>query len=276
MPEFPALGGSYSETAGAVTASSIGTTVANDAGSSSTKGTIVQLIASTAHDAHWVSISILTAATAGTVGLCHLLIGASTEAVLIADLLATNRVANDGGGGPYLFPLFIPKGSRLSVQYQANNTSTDAQVIVHLYGGNPVGPWADCTYVDRYGATASSRGTNVDPGGVANTYLANYVEITAATLRPIRWLILAAQSDDTSWAGVAQWTIRLGIGSATEAQIGGDLLLTGANTTDSNRPFAHWYFPIYIPAGSRLSVNAKCSSTTDGDRDLYVALYGAG
>jgi hypothetical protein len=274
MPEFPAIGGSYSETAGAVTASSIGTTVANDAGSSSTKGTIVQLIAATAHDAHWISVSILTAGTPGTVGLCHILIGASTESVLIADLPCNNRAANEGGGGPYLFPLFIPKGSRLSAQYQANNTSTNAEVTVQLFGGNPVGPWADCGYVDRYGATASSRGTNIDPGGVADTYA--LVEITAATLRPIRWLVLCAQNADTAFAAATQWTVRLKIGASTEAQIGGDLILTAGATTDNARPFTHWYFPIYIPKGSRLSVDAKCSSTTDDDRDLYISIFGAG
>lgn len=272
MPEFPSIGGSYSETAGAVTASSIGTTVTS--GASNTKGTAVELIASTAHDAHWISVTAVSGAgaTNGT-GFLDIQIGASTESILIADL-PTHHRTNEGGGGPFVFPLFIPKGSRLSAVYANSAATTSVEVVVHLFGGNPAGPWADCTYVDRYGATTFSRGTNVDPGGVANTYV--LAQITAATLRPIRWLVLAVHNIDFTHAAAQQWTVGLMIGASTEAQIGGDLILTSGTTTDANMPFTHWYFPIYIPTGSRLSVQAKCSSTTDIDRDLYVSIFGAG
>ncbi len=275
MPEFPALGGSYSETAGAVTASSIGTTVTGS-GSAGSKGTAVELIASTAHDAHWISVTILTGGTTSGSGTVDLLIGASTEAVLIADLPLTHRAVNEGGGGPFLFPLFIPKGSRLAAKVMGGAVSVTVEVVVHLFGGNPAGPWADCTYVDRYGTVSiAGLGVNVDPGGSANTYV-GYTQITASTLRPIRWLVLCVQNSDTALAAAAQWTVQLGIGSATEAQIGGDLILTAGTTTDNAMPFMHWYFPVFIPTGSRLAVNAKCSSTTDGDRDLYVSIFGAG
>jgi hypothetical protein len=273
MPEMPSLGGSWSETAGAVTASSIGTTLTSSA-SANTKGTTVELIASTAHDAHWISVTALCGATPGITGFVDILIGASTEAVLIANLPTTLRIADDGGGGPFLFPLFIPRGSRLAARYQNSSGSATVDVIIHLFGGHPAGPWADCSYVDRYGATTTSRGTNVDPGGTANTYV--LAEITASTLRPIRWLVLCAQSSDQAWVAAPQWTVRLSIGSATESQIGGDLILTGGTTGDNIMPFMHWYFPLFIPAGSRLSVDAKCTSTTDGDRDLLISIYGCG
>lgn len=257
-----------------MTASSIGTTVTASA-SVNTKGAAVELIAATAHDAHWISVTILPGGTSGLNGLLNLLIGSATEAVLIADLPITARAVNEGGGGPFLFPVFIPKGSRLAAAYQNATGSSTAEVMVHLFGGNPSGPWADCTYVDRYGSTASSLGTNVDPGGVANTFI-GYQQITASTLRPIRWLVLAVQNADNTFAAAAQWTVRLGIGSATEAQIGGDLILMGGVTTDMSMLVMHWYFPIYVPTGSRLAVDAKCSVTTDGDRDLYVSIFGAG
>lgn len=275
MPEGAALGGSWSEAAGAVTASSIGTTVTANA-SANTKGTAVELIAATAHDTHWVSVTAVTGGTTGNNGLLDILIGASTEAVLIPNLPVISRAANEGGGGPFLFPLFIPKGSRLAAQYQNQTGSSTVEVVVHLFGGNPSGPWADCTYVDRYGATATSLGTNVDPGGTAHTYLANYVEITASTLRPIRWLLLCAQNDDAAFTGNQRWTIRLGIGAATEAQIGGDLIVSAGNTLDNALFSPVFPIPLFISTGSRLSVNAKCSVTVDGDRDLYVSLFGCG
>ncbi len=274
MPEMPAQGGGWSQQYGSVAASSIGTTITSGA-SSSTKGTLVELIASTEQDGHWLSVTIVQGATGtNTVGLLDILIGAATEQVLIANLPTSTRGGDEGGGGPFLFPLFIPKGSRLSGQYQANNTSCTVEVILHQFGGTAFGPYAGCTYVDRYGDTASSRGTNVDPGAVANTY-SSVVELTSSTLRPIRWLVIGLQNVDTAMSAL-RWTIELLIGAATEVVVGGDLMDGAGATTDNLIPVDHYYIPIFIPQATRLAVKAKCSSTTDGDRDLYVSLFGCG
>ena len=274
MPEMPALGGYWSETAGAVAASSTGTAVTAHA-SADTKGTLVELIASTAHNAQWMSVNIYAGTTSGLTGLLDILIGSATEQVLIANLPTTSREASEGGGGPYLFPVSIPRGSRISAQYQNSTGSSIALVTVQLFSGHPASPWSNCTYVDRYGATATSRGTNIDPGAVANTYSA-YSAIANTTLRDIRWLVLCVQNADTASAAATQWTIQVAIGAATEQVIAGDFLLTGGQLTDNAMPFMHYYLPIYIPRGSIISVRAKCSSATDGDRDLYVSLFGAG
>lgn len=273
MPEGPAIGGSWAQDYGAVTGSSIGTTVTASA-STNTKGTAVELIAATAHDAHWISVTALQGATSGVTGLLDILIGSSTESVLIANLPTTNKTGNEGGGGPFLFPLFIPKGSRLAAAYQASTGSATVEVVVHLFGGNSLGPWADCSYVDRYGATTTSRGTAIDPGAVADTYV--LAQITAATVRPIRWMVLCVQSFDTGITAAQQWTLQLMIGASTEQKIGGDMILTTSTNVDNSMPFMHWYFPVFIPTGSRLSVQAKCSIATAGDRVLNASLFGAG
>lgn len=274
MPEIGALGGGWATQYGSVPGSSIGTTVTASA-SADTKGTVVELTAATDHDAHWVSVTIVVGATAGLTGLLSLLIGSSTEADLIANLPVTARAANEGGGGPYLFPLFVPKGSRLAASYQNSTGSATVEVVVHLFGGSPLGPYADCAYVDRYGATTTSRGTNVDPGGSVDTYSA-WSAIANTTLRPIRWLVVAWQNVDTSFFNSTLWTLQVGIGSATEQVIAGDFLVHAGSTVDASMPFMQVYLPIFIPAGSIVSVRAKCNSTTDGDRDLYVSLFGCG
>jgi hypothetical protein len=234
------------------------------------------LIASTAIDANWILVNIVSSGVnSNTNGLLDVLIGAATEAVLISDLPVTSRGAAEGGGGPYLFPVFIPKGSRLAAMYQNNAGDTTADITVQLFSGNPQSPWAGCSYVDRYGVTASSRGTNVDPGGVADTYVGN-VEITASTTRDYRWLVLTMQNSDNNFAAAARWTIQLDIGAATEASLAGDFMLSAGTTGDRSMPFMHYYLPIFVPRSSRLSVDAKCTSITDGDRDLYISIYGAG
>lgn len=275
MPEIVAASSGWGASYGSVPASSIGGTVTADA-AANTKGTVVELVTATDQDAHWIGITGVAGGSSGVTGLLDILIGASTEATLIANLPVSTRGANEGGVGQILFPLFIPKGSRLAAAFQSAFGGSTLEVVVQLFGGAPLGPYAGCTYVDRYGATATSRGTNVDPGAVANTYLGSMTEITASTLRPIRWLVLAIQNVDAAFAGAALWTVQLGVGSATEQQVGGDFLLGAGASSDNAMPFMHYYLPIFIPQGSRLAVNAKCSSTTDGDRDLYVSLFGCG
>lgn len=276
MPEFAPVSGSKVSDIGANTSTSLGTVVTSDS-AANTKGPVVELTGSTTHDAYWISIQCVNSlvGTANYVGLLDILIGAATEQVLIADLPLSFRANYEGGGGEFLFPLFIPKGSRLSARYQAVGTGTsEVLVTVRLYGGSPNSPLAGCTYVDRYGGTSASRGTGIDPGGTSNTYSA-WEEIAASTLRPIRWLVLGIQHSDLSISS-SIWIIQVGIGSATEQVIAGDFLLTGGTTSDNALPYMHFYLPIFIPAGSRLSVRAKYSGTIDGDRDIAVSLFGAG
>jgi hypothetical protein len=275
MPDLVAASSGWGASYGSVPASSIGATVTANA-SANTKGAVVELVAATDQDAHWIGIAGVAGSSSGVTGLLDILIGSSSEATLIANLPVSTRGAHEGGVGQILFPLFVPKGSRLSAAFQSAFGGSTLEVVVQLFGGAPLGPLAGCTYVDRYGATATSRGTNVDPGGVAHTYLGSMVEITASTLRPIRWLVLAIQNIDAAFAAVTAWTVQLGIGSATEQQLGGDFIFVSGVTLDNAMPFMHYYLPIFIPQGSRLAVNAKCNSTTDGDRDLYVSLFGAG
>jgi hypothetical protein len=267
------VGGGYVGASTAVTASSLGIAVTSG-GSANTKGTTVELIAATEQDCYWISVTVVASTPAGTNGLLDILIGASTEQVLIADLQVTNRGTDEGGGGPFLFPLFIAKGSRLSAKYQATGTSAVVHVMVHLFGGNPSGPYAGCSYVDRYGSTTSSTGTSIDPS-TANTYSA-WTAIANPTLRPIRWLVVTCSNADTAFSAATIWTVEVGIGAATEQTITGDLLYSTGATGDNAMSFHHFYLPVFVPAGSTLSVRVKCNSATAGDRTAFVSLHGAG
>ena len=172
-----------------------------------------------------------------------------------------------------MFPCFIPKGSRIAASVQAFTASVQCIVGVILFNSGITSNYAPSNVV-QYGTLTNSAGVNIDPGAVAHTK-AGLTEITAATARDHHWLVLSIQNQDTTWAAAAKWLIDVMIGASTEAVLVGNLAVGGAGTADAQLPEKVFHLPVFVPKGSRLSVQAQCSSTTDGDRDIYVVLHGA-
>jgi hypothetical protein len=264
MPEFPVPCGS--------SVVRVHSAILSTADAASTKGSPVEIVAATEFDANWVNISFTGGGQASISWLVDLAIGSATEQVIIPNLYAYNR--NTGGSSAgYQFPLFIPKGSRLTAIAEASfGVSSDPlRMTVHLISGGPLSGGSS-PLVSSYGAVASSVGTAIDPGATPNTDSA-WVEIAAATERDHRWLAIAGKWGDGALAAAASWTVQVGIGAATEQVLIPDIRFSADSTSDF--PFnAVQHFPVFIPAGSRLSVKVQSSSATDGDRDVNVKLYG--
>lgn len=267
MPQMPVAHGGigFGQT---FATSTYGTTLT--AGSSNAKGTAVELIASTSFDAHWVEVMATNASGANSYAI-DLLIGSATEAVIIPNMTFRARLAADGGGR-WLFPIFIPKGSRIAAQVGSSTNSATCSVGVNLFNSG-IGSHGLPGTVAQYGTMTSSLGVNVDPGGTANTDA--QAEITAATSWDHNWLVLTVANTDITFTAASKWLIDVLIGASTEAVLVSDLPLGGAGTTDVMRPDNVFHLPVFVPKGSRLSVRARCSINTDGDRDLYVTLHGA-
>lgn len=251
---------------------SLGSVVITSGGSAHTKGAWTELIAATEHDANWIAISS-NSHSVSTVGLIDIGIGAAAEQILIPDLFV---IARNAGGGfpPYLFPVFIPKGSRITARWQNAAISATARVSVHLFGGTLLSGGSGPSIVSGYGATASSLGTNIDPGATANTWSA-WTEMTAATDRDHRWLVLSGRYGDGAPAATVSHRVQIGIGAATEQVLVPDIPIT----VDTIADFAFsavTAYPIFIPKGSRLTLRVRASVTADGDRDVWLRLYGAG
>lgn len=273
---MPAIAsGGVVKTYGAVGgASSLATTITGNA-NNALKGTAVELTAATTYDAHWMLVAITDMSQTGGTYFVDILAGAATEAVIVPDLFAAPR-APGAASGPYLFPVFVPKGTRIAARCQASGGASTARVAVTLVSGGPSLPGAPppSGAVSAYGATASVIGTNVDPGGVADTDSA-WTEIAAATNRDHHWIVISGRFGDGSLAATTHWRLSVGIGSATEA----DLIpaLHFSADTASDFPFNPVVcLPCFVPKGSRLAVLVRSSVTTDADRDINVKLYGAG
>lgn len=269
MPTFPLPQGglAFGQT---FATSTYGTTL-TASGSVNTQGTPVELIASTAHDAHWIQVMAGTPGSTNNFAI-DVLIGSSTEAILIPKLTFIGRGVADGGGR-WLFPVFIPKGSRIAASVQANGASATCIVGVILFNSG-IAAHGMPSNVVQYGTLASSGGVNIDAGTGANTK-AGLTQITAATDRDHHWLTLTVSTSDAAWAGTTKRLIDVMIGASTEAVLVGNLSVGGAGTGDKNFPEEVFHLPVFVPKGSRLSVRAQCSSTTDGDRDIFVTLHGA-
>ena len=198
--------------------------------------------------------------------------GSGSEVIVIPDIQVFARRGQDKAG-PFKFPISIPAGTRVSARCSnVNGVTGNTYVKLTFLTPSALFP---CTggYVDGYGTITNGKGVNVDPGGVANTKSA-WVEIAASTNRAHQWLMMAVSAGDFAIALGHRWLIDVGIGGAgSEVVLIPDLLAGAADIYDGIAG-GPWEFPIYIPQGSRLTVRAQDSQTTDNDRDLYIRMYG--
>lgn len=248
---------------GTVGVVSLGSTVTTGT-PSTTKGSIVELLASLDFDAHWVVISAAEYNLAGSAstGCLDIMIGAaSSEEVLIPNLLFGGAGGGAGGavGKRWEFPLYIPAGSRLSAQAAGSLTSTAFRVLISVYGCDGLPPFPTGTKVVTYGVTVPD-GTVVTPG--ASGAEGSWVEIVASTSEDHVALIPSFQVNDATMNN-RNIFVDLGFGAATEEEVGQSYIYT-TNSGEIVFGPAHT-FPTFVqlPSGTRLVMRASNSGTND-------------
>lgn len=261
--------------AGGVGAARLGATVTTGGGTSATKGTAVQLIASTAFDAHWITILAqgYAAAAIASEGSLDILIGAATESILIADLLmgycgGDLTTSADVGPKRWDFPLYIPAGSRIAAQAAGARLSTNLGVAVFLYGGQGYASLASSgSRVTTYGVSAPN-GVTITPGASGGE--GSWTEITASTSEDHFALIPSLQLSTDTTANRRYLFVDIGIGAATEEEIAQSFIFQ----TGSNEFMAGPYNSIPcmkpIPAGSRLTMRVSNNGTNDGPYNAAI------
>lgn len=236
-----------------------------------TKGTTyTTLIASTAYDATKVIITISSAsATLRTESLIDIAIGAAaSEVVKFPDLIYDyHAVTSQGDACVYEFDINIPKGTRLSALAQSTTASFDFEINIELWGGNPDHVGYD--NVTAYGVVAAtSTGTSVDAGAVANT-LGAWAQLTASTANPIRGGMIGVGRGGNAGTAVANYLFSVGDG--TNTFIGGVRVST--NTNEQIMPPSHAIYK-EIPAGTNLQMQTQSNITDATDRVLAFIIYG--
>lgn len=262
MASGPALVAMEFESAGAVTASSRGTTVTGHA-SANTKGSYVELTASTAFDAD----GFLLVASTPTVAVDHMLDiavgGAGSEAVVLANLAVELYFT---GGSPAVFiPVAIPAGSRVSARVQGSTGGAAIDIALVLVKGGLAGS-VGLTTATTYGAdTTTSTGTLIPYSGSPNTKDTTWTQLSASTAgRTLAILVLAGLRGGANAASTTS-LLDIGVGAAaSEEAVVPNLLLSLDTAIDRFFPGAFW-IPVDIPDGSRLAARAQHSGNVTYD-----------
>jgi len=256
----------------------VGTTINHYVTTAHTKNpTFTQMIASTAFDATLVvlTIGVNNVSNGDSSSLLDIAIGAaSSETVIIPDLMAgfVGDVSVSAGSRHYIFPLYIPAGSRISARTQSVRTSGSMTVYVQLFGG-PHNPdrWWYGQQVTAYGHNAAnSAGTKFTPGDTGAEGTGVSLGTTTANHG---CLVLGVQGhpDDVAWAG-RTYHFDVGLDSTATQWLLADYWIAGSTSTELLGCDGLW-LPLFWPvlSGSVLMVRGECSGTADA---LSAAIYG--
>lgn len=264
----------HSADIGAVDAStSLPTSVASGA-VANTKGSWVELIASTSRPGAgiYLIIPITVAATSqNRSSLIDIGIGPNgSERVLVPNI----NLGMASGPRAILIPIYVPAGSRLSVRH-ANATvpiSIAMQLVVMHAGRNPL-LYAGTRATDYGTVTASSGGPQLTAPGSINTKSA-WTELVAATSYPMRWLIPFVTPVNSGNNGAADYLVDIGVGaSGSERAVVSNLVVR--TTTNEEALYAPIGYPVRIPAGVRLAARFQ-SSTQNANYGLRATVIGIG
>lgn len=233
-------------------------------------GNWTQLIASTQYDTTYLSVNVsgVGANAVDTSALLDIATGAaSSEQVIISSIpagyaLNTSSILATGSIGISLFfPIYIPKGSRISARLLAKVTNDTADVTIGLFqdltGRAP-------KFIDTYGAnTVSARGTNMPTTNI-------YTEVTASTTKPYSALIIAPAISGTTSMTTERSTYTLAIGSSGNEVIVGSMNVAASSQESIWNPISGpvGIYTGHYPSGTRIS--CKYSGTTRAYRDVIV------
>jgi hypothetical protein len=240
--------------------------------STNTKGAYSELVASTPFACTQVIwFNGFVAGSAARQVLIDLSTGAGgAETVVVADLLS-EVMAVSTSWNPNLFtlPLAIAASTRVAARY-AINVLAGAGLSVHLTIW-AAGTCPGITSFTTLGAnSADSGGTQIDPGGVADTKGA-YVELVASSAAVTQFLMLMSTMQGNQAAASTRWArdVATGAGGA-ETVLMPDLGMS-SSSLDAMAPRS-LSFLTYIAASTRIAIRASCAITDATDRLFDVAL----
>lgn len=250
------------------TSDSRGTTVVAG-GSTHTKGSWVELAASTSIDAEWITVQ-LDGPEIDESYLFDIGVGAAaSESVVIANIpLASNVV----GLRSVTLPLTIPSGSRVSARMQATAALQEADVSIHLSSESAYGTSA--SNITLGADTSASLGTVLDPGGTANTK-GSWVELASSTSADIDYLLVMIGPNDNAVIGNANsnFLIDIATGAAASETVVIANIPYQHNSFEYHFNTTHAFF-LPISSGTRVAARAQSTETDATDRLLDIVVIG--
>jgi hypothetical protein len=275
MADFTALGGVariYSEgvssnTRGEVVTAAVGT---------NTKGSYVELVASTARPATGIRVYIrqVTSSVLGSGVMADIAIGGAGSEVVIIENLKIN-LGQQAGDGIYAWflPINIPEGVRISAAVQSSETIQDVSIFVQLFDSSFRTGSMGSKVIAIGDDTATTNGSIIDPGASQNTKGA-YTEINASTSVDLYGFNYSLGTNlSASTGGNLGFLVDIAVGSAgNEEVIVGDIGMC-INNREQNS-YNSFYSDIAIPSGSRISARAQSSTNNDPQRLFDIIIHG--
>ncbi len=204
--------------------------------------------------------------------LIDLGIGAAGSEVSIINNIILNNAQGEHVNYPFIYPIFIPKGARLSVCVQSSYNGTAWADLSFYFIPIDRGSFAPLSSCVTYGANeADSGGTSIDPGSTIYTK-GSWVQLTAATTRRTRVMVIGVGNQDHKDRQYEFWNVDIAITSSKNIIIP-DYCIRSHAACDFVAPYASMPFPVDIPAGSEIWVRALCNINDSSDRKFDVVLY---
>jgi hypothetical protein len=233
------------------------------------KTAYTQLFAATTYDVYgfWFYYSGSTLSANITNFLLDIAIGAGgSEQVILPDYqVGWAGVATTGMTGLFI-PLFIPRGTRISMRAQSSLANDNVRILLFLNRGASGYIGQLFTNCDTYGANLANS------GGTAHTAGNSGAESTPATIgtttRPYGAVSLSVNGTTGTTTAVAyHWELM--IGGTTQGE------WHTVNTTAESvyGPFPQTPMYISIPASTALQIRGECSGTAQSQEIAFHCFY---
>lgn len=261
---LPSGGFPRTETWGASTATSSGTTLAANA-TANVYGSFSELIASTGIFARRIMLEIADASGAGALAI-DIAIGASGSEVVIAEAVHAQM---DGAGRnnamSYVLPISVPAGVRVSARLKSEFGGRTVKVVARgVAGDDQVTSFQGMSYLGfRYTPTN---------GYSAHTKGA-WAQLIASTARQYKALHVAWAALDFVASGTTSALMDLGVGAASsEVVLADNLLATGL--VGGLFGWQNALIEGSVSAASRLSFRGQVSVAGNASRFLGMYVHG--
>jgi hypothetical protein len=234
------------------------------------KGSWTELIASTAEDYDALLVAFAISAS-NTSHLIDIGIGASAaEVVVMADIHTS--IANNITEW-VVIPKALPAGTRIATRSQCSTASGQYRVGVVGVKGGWYYPQGGGDIATLGANAADSGGTQLDSGATANTFGA-WVQLTASTANPIKAICLRTGAINNAAATTGQALLQVGVGAAAAEQGLFEVPFAVGAVGSSFGPMPEFWFPVSIPAGTRVAARWMSTIIDATDRLIDVVAYG--
>ena len=272
MSDFSTLGGSEGKTEAFGLSSLSRGTIITTGGVANTKTAWVEMIASTGYEYDRVMLSMEKTNNVSQFLFDIGIGGAGSEEVIVPNILMAAE-NHDEAEIHVAFDVTVPRGTRIAVRVQSSSTSQPTHVRGMGMTGGFVNSPAGTRIVDHGSDTSASGGTEIEPGGTANTKGA-WSELVASSGEDIKGFWIGVGDQANSAQSDIFWQIDIGVGAASSEEIIVFDVGFSGNSAESQGSIMIPWIPVQVPKGSRIAARCQCSSTNAADRTRDVIVYG--